>query len=67
MRNEGRVVTRGALLEHVWDNSVDEFTNSIDTHILHLRRKIDPKNNDAFIHTVPGVGYIVGRSSPSTI
>jgi len=62
MKNAGKVVSRNALLEHVWDDSVDQFSKSIEMHIMNLRRKIDPENNDAFIRTVPGHGFIVGKS-----
>jgi DNA-binding response OmpR family regulator len=60
MKNAGKVVSRGMLLEHVWDGSVDQFSKSVDTHIMNLRKKIDPEDKDAFIHTVPGHGFIVG-------
>jgi two-component system copper resistance phosphate regulon response regulator CusR len=60
MKNAGKVVSRGTLLEHVWDESVDQLSKSIDTHIMNLRKKIDPRDKDAFIRTVPGRGYIVG-------
>jgi two-component system, OmpR family, response regulator len=60
MKHAGKVVSRGDILEHVWDDSADPFSNSIETHIMNLRKKIDRRNKDAFIHTVPGRGYIVG-------
>ncbi len=60
MKNAGKVVSRGMILEHVWDSSVDQFSKSIEMHIMNLRRKIDPKDKDAFIHAVPGHGFIVG-------
>ena len=40
--------------------SADQFSKSIDMHIMNLRRKIDPHNKDAFIRAVPGRGYVVG-------
>jgi DNA-binding response OmpR family regulator len=60
MKNAGKVVSRGTLLEHVWDDSADQFSKSIETHIMNLRKKIDPRDRDAFIRAVPGRGYIVG-------
>ncbi|MDE2019367.1 MAG: response regulator transcription factor [Patescibacteria group bacterium] len=57
MKNHGRLVTRGMILEHVWDNNGDLFSNTIETHILRLRRKIDLRNKRRLIHTVPGRGY----------
>jgi DNA-binding response OmpR family regulator len=61
MKNTGKVVSRGMMLEHVWDDGADQFSKSIDTHIMNLRKKIDPKNKDSFVRTVPGRGYIVGE------
>ncbi len=60
MKNAGKVVSRGMLLGHVWDDGVDQFSKSIDMHIMNLRKKIDPQNKDVFIRTVPGHGFIVG-------
>lgn len=62
MRNMGRVVTRSMLLEAVWEYSFDPQTNVVDQYIRRLRQKIDPENNEGYIHTVRGVGYCV-RSS----
>ena len=63
MKNAGMVVSRGILLEHVWDGSVDQFSKSIEMHIMNLRRKIDPQNKDAFIRAVSGHGFIVGANT----
>lgn len=58
-RNMGRVVTRSMLLEHVWDYNFDPQTNIIDQHISKLRQKIDRDEEQALIHTVRGVGYMM--------
>ncbi len=57
LRNAGRVLSRGQILEHVWDVDADPFSNTIETHILNLRRKIDREHNRKLIHTLPGRGY----------
>lgn len=58
MRHQGTVVTRGMLMEHVWETDVDPFSNTIETHILSLRKKIKVKNSQPeLIHTIPGRGY----------
>jgi two-component system OmpR family response regulator len=62
MKNERKVVSPGTILEHVWDGSVDQFSKSIEVHIMNLRRKIDPKDRNAFIRNVPGHGYTVGKN-----
>jgi DNA-binding response OmpR family regulator len=51
---EGRVVSTEELLERVWDENVDPFTNVVRVTIMTLRRKLgDP----ALVETVTGVGY----------
>ncbi len=57
MRNEGRVVTRTMLLEHVWEYHFDPQTNVIDVHISRLRAKIDKGFAKPLLHTVRGAGY----------
>ena len=57
MRNEGRVVTRTMLLEHVWEYHFDPQTNVIDVHISRLRGKIDKGFGKPLLHTVRGAGY----------
>lgn len=61
LRNKGNVVSRAMLSEHVWDSSLDAFSNTIESHILTLRRKIDKKNRPSMIRTVPGRGYKIGQ------
>jgi two-component system, OmpR family, response regulator len=62
-RNEGRVVTRSMLLEHVWDYSFDPQTNIIDQHVSRLRQKLDRAGAATLIETVRGAGYSIGRSA----
>ncbi len=57
MRRQGNVVSRGLIMEHVWDMNADPFSNTIETHILNLRRKIDRGHSVKLIHTVSGRGY----------
>ena len=40
MRNAGMPLTRQMTLEHVWDINTDQFTNTVEVHILFLRRKL---------------------------
>ncbi len=54
--NAGRIVTRESLLEHVWNGDVDPFSNTVETHILRLRRKVDAQN-PKLIHSIVGRGY----------
>lgn len=57
MRNEDKVLSRASILEHVWDIDTDPFTNTIETHILNLRKKIGCKNKRELIHSISGMGY----------
>ena len=56
-RNKGKIISRGSLMEHVWDMNVDPFSNTIESHILNLRRKIEKITPKKIIHTIPGRGY----------
>lgn len=53
----GEVITRGMILEHVWDVNADPFSNTIEAHISNLRKKIDLPGEKKLIHTIPGRGY----------
>ncbi len=57
LRRGDRVISRGEILEHVWDSEADPFSNTIETHIWNLRQKIDRGRRRKLISTVPGRGY----------
>jgi len=61
MRSPGRVLSRRALLESVWDSADYREQRTIDVHIRHLREKLerDP-SAPLLIRTVRGVGYRFG-------
>jgi two-component system, OmpR family, response regulator len=59
VRNEGQVVPRAMLLQHVWDLHFDPSTNIIDVYVGRVRRKVDGHQAYPLIHTVRGVGYCV--------
>jgi DNA-binding response OmpR family regulator len=58
IENRGKVISRVALLRHVWGYREAPLTRTVDVHILRLRQKIehDPKDPQ-FIVTVHGFGY----------
>jgi two-component system response regulator RegX3 len=58
MRNAGRVLTRGQLIDRVWGSDYVGDTKTLDVHVKRLRAKIenDPAN-PALIQTVRGLGY----------
>jgi two-component system OmpR family response regulator len=57
VRNEGCIVSRAMLLQHVWDLHYDPSTNIIDVYVGRVRRKVDDQQAYPLIHTVRGVGY----------
>ena len=57
MKNQDVVLSRGMILEHVWDMNADPFSNTIESHILSLRRKVEFNSKRKLIHTVSGRGY----------
>lgn len=64
MLHASQAVTRSMLLEQVWGYHFDPQTNLIDVHMSRLRTKIDKPGMPPLIHTVRGVGYRLGESSP---
>jgi len=59
MTNAGQVCSRALIIEHVWDQSFDGFTNVVDVYVRYLRNKIDRHFEPKLIHTVRGVGYVL--------
>jgi len=59
VRNQGQVVPRAMLLQHVWDLHFDPTTNIIDVYVGRVRRKVDDSQAYPLIHTVRGVGFCV--------
>jgi two-component system OmpR family response regulator len=57
MLHDGDIVTRSMLLEGVWGLRFDPRTNIVETHISHLRGKIDNPGEPSLIVTVRGAGY----------
>jgi two-component system, OmpR family, response regulator len=59
MRNNGRVVSKTMIMEHVWDYNFDPHTNVVEARICHLRDKIDRPFEKKLIHTIRGAGYLI--------
>jgi len=57
MRNEGRVVTRTQILDHVWGYDYSPDSNLVDVYVTYLRRKVDRGHDRNLIRTVRGAGY----------
>ena len=57
--NQGRPVSQEELLDHVWDNSVDTFSNSIRVHISALRKKLRAALGFDPVRNRIGEGYVM--------
>ena len=57
MAQPGVVISQEELLEHVWDENADPFTNTVRVTVGTLRRKLTANGSDAPIETVIGAGY----------
>jgi two-component system response regulator RegX3 len=58
MRNAGRVLTRGQLIDRVWGADYVGDTNTLDVHVKRLRAKIEPDpGSPKHLVTVRGLGY----------
>ena len=60
MTHQGRPVSQEELIDHVWDNSVDNFSNSIRVHISALRKKLRAALGYDPIRNRIGEGYLMG-------
>jgi two-component system copper resistance phosphate regulon response regulator CusR len=59
--NQGRVLSRTMIIEHVWDESFQGLTNIVDVYVRHLRGKVDDAHPKKLIRTVRGVGYSISE------
>jgi two-component system copper resistance phosphate regulon response regulator CusR len=57
--NQGRVVGRERIAQHVWNESFDAFSNVIDVYVKRLRAKLDAGPARRLIHTRRGEGYVL--------
>lgn len=61
MRNSGRVLTRGQLIDRVWGSDYFGDTKTLDVHIKRIRSRIEEEpRKPKIVHTVRGVGYRFG-------
>lgn len=61
MKNKGRIINRVSILEHVWSANSDPYTNTVESHILNLRKKIGKENEKELIYNIPGRGYKIDK------
>ncbi len=63
LKSSGRVCSRMAIVEGVWDYDFDPGSNLVDVYIKRLREKIDDPASPRLLHTVRGVGYVLKESA----
>lgn len=59
IRNQGRVLSRQQIEEHVWSYDYEGASNMVDVYIRNLRRKLDDGRAVKLIHTVRYAGYVL--------
>jgi two-component system, OmpR family, response regulator len=63
MLNAGRVLSKGQILDHVWDHNPAGDGNVVEACVSYLRRKAD-QGEPRLIHTIRGVGYVLRIPPP---
>lgn len=61
--NQGKIVEREEIIEHVWETGFETYSNVVDVYINYVREKLKKHGVDDLIETVRGIGYkISGRT-----
>jgi DNA-binding response OmpR family regulator len=61
VKNRGKALNREQIMRYVWDEYVDPFSNTLEAHIVQIRKKIGALGKKANIQTVNGIGYRIGQ------
>src|SRR5262249_33157156 len=64
LRHPGEVLSRTRIYEHVWDERYDGLSNTLEVHVMELRRKLEA-HGPRLIHTLRGRGYLFGNPALS--
>jgi two-component system, OmpR family, copper resistance phosphate regulon response regulator CusR len=59
LRHPDEVLTRTRIYEHVWDERYDGLSNTLEVHVMELRRKLEARG-PRLIHTLRNRGYLFG-------
>ncbi len=66
LRHPDEVLSRGRILQHLWDFAFEASSNIVDQYVGYLRRKIDAPFDRASLQTVRGAGYrLTGEALPA--
>ena len=63
VRHPGQVLSRTRIYDHVWGESFDGLSNTLEVHVMELRRKLEA-HGPRVIHTFRGRGYLFDAASP---
>jgi two-component system, OmpR family, response regulator MprA len=63
LRNPDQVLPRDMIYERVWGHDISTTSNSLDVYVGYLRRKTEEAGEPRLIHTVRGVGFMLGGSA----
>ena len=61
LRNRGRVLSRGRIVEQLWDDAYEPVGNPVDVLVSRLRKRTDLPGARPLIHTVRGLGYMLAQ------
>jgi two-component system copper resistance phosphate regulon response regulator CusR len=64
LRHPGQVLSRTRIYDHVWDENFDGLSNTLEVHVMELRRKLE-SHGPRVIHTLRGRGYLFDASAPA--
>jgi DNA-binding response OmpR family regulator len=64
MTQSPKVMTKSAIIEHVWDQHFDSGTNVVNVYMNYLRKKVDLPGMKPLLHTVRGIGFTVREDPP---
>jgi two-component system copper resistance phosphate regulon response regulator CusR len=59
LRHSGEVLSRTRIYEHVWGDRYDGMSNTLEVHVMELRRKLEA-HGPRLVHTLRGRGYLFG-------
>jgi two-component system copper resistance phosphate regulon response regulator CusR len=62
LRHPGEILSRTRIYEHVWDERYDGLSNTLEVHVMELRRKLEA-HGPRLIHTARGRGYLFGTAT----
>jgi two-component system copper resistance phosphate regulon response regulator CusR len=65
LRHPGQVLSRTRIYEQVWDDRYDGLSNTLEVHIMELRRKLE-KHGPRLIYTLRGRGYRFAETADAT-